>query len=46
MYLLLWVLAVVLVVLGVVKLVDRQYLFGIILIILGFLVGPGGYSIF
>lgn len=43
---LLWVVAVVLAVVGVVQLLQGQLLFGIILIIGAFLVGPGGYSIF
>jgi hypothetical protein len=46
MELLLWILAVILVVSGVVALFRRQLLWGIILIIVGFLVGPGGVSIF
>ncbi|NMH99450.1 GPGG-motif small membrane protein [Pseudonocardia acidicola] len=43
---LLWILAVVLVVAGVVALLRRQLLWGIVLIIVGLLVGPGGVSIF
>lgn len=43
---LLWVLAVILVVFGVVRCVRGDFLWGIILIILGLLVGPGGVSIF
>jgi hypothetical protein len=43
---LLWILAVVLVVAGIVALFRRQLLWGIVLIIIGFLVGPGGVSIF
>lgn len=43
---LLWLLAVVLVVGGVVALFRRQILWGIVLIIVGFLVGPGGVSAF
>ncbi|MDI1463419.1 GPGG-motif small membrane protein [Catellatospora sp. KI3] len=43
---LLWLLAVVLVVSGIVALVRRQVLWGIVLIIIGLLVGPGGVSIF
>jgi hypothetical protein len=43
---LLWILAVVLVVAGVMALFRRQLLWGIILIIVGFLVGPGGVSVF
>ena len=42
----LWVLAVVLVVVGVVQLLQGQILFGIVLIVVGALVGPGGVSIF
>jgi hypothetical protein len=43
---LLWILAVVLVVAGIVAIVRRQLLWGIVLIIVGLLVGPGGVSIF
>jgi hypothetical protein len=43
---LLWILAVVLVVAGVFSLVRGQMLWGIVLIIVGLLVGPGGVSIF
>ena len=43
---LLWILAVVLVVAGIVASVRRQLLWGIVLIIVGLLVGPGGVSIF
>jgi hypothetical protein len=46
MVFLLWVLAVILVVSGVVALFRRQMLWGIVLIIVGLLVGPGGVSIF
>ena len=46
MYTLLWILAVVLVVAGVLALFRRQLLWGIVLIIIGLLVGPGGVSIF
>jgi hypothetical protein len=42
----LWILAVILVVAGVVALVRRQLLWGAVLVILGLLVGPGGVSIF
>lgn len=42
----LWLLAVVLVVLGVVKLVRGDMAMGLALIIIGLLVGPGGVSIF
>jgi hypothetical protein len=43
---LLWILAVVLVVAGIVALFRRQLLWGILLIVVGLLVGPGGVSIF
>jgi hypothetical protein len=46
MELLLWILAVVLVVAGILALFRRQLLWGIVLIIVGLLVGPGGVSIF
>jgi hypothetical protein len=42
----LWILAVVLVVAGIVSLVRGQLLWGIVLIVVGLLVGPGGVSIF
>jgi hypothetical protein len=43
---LLWILAVVLVVAGILALFRRQILWGVVLIIVGLLVGPGGVSIF
>jgi hypothetical protein len=43
---LLWILAVILVVAGILALFRRQLLWGILLIIVGLLVGPGGVSIF
>jgi len=46
MELLLWILAVVLVVAGIVAIFRSQLLWGIVLIIVGLLVGPGGVSIF
>lgn len=42
----LWIAAVILVVVGIVQLFQGQILLGILLIIVGCLVGPGGYSIF
>jgi len=42
----LWILAVVLVISGIVALVRGQALWGIVLIVVGLLVGPGGVSIF
>lgn len=46
MYTLLWLLAVVLVVAGGVCLIQRRWLLGAALIIIGLLVGPGGVSVF
>lgn len=45
MELLLYLLAVVLFVAGVVYLVRRSFILGVVLIILAFLVGPGGVSL-
>lgn len=42
----LWLLAVILVVSGIVAAVRGQLLWGIVLIVVGLLVGPGGVSIF
>jgi hypothetical protein len=46
MAMLLWILAVLIGIWGVVTLIRGQVLMGIILIIVAFLVGPGGVSIF
>lgn len=46
MGLLLWIIAVILVVSGIFALIRGQMLWGIVLIVVGLLVGPGGYSIF
>lgn len=43
---LLWIIAVVLVISGIFALVRKQMLWGIVLIVVGLLVGPGGVSIF
>ncbi|GAA1636003.1 hypothetical protein GCM10009733_036460 [Nonomuraea maheshkhaliensis] len=44
---LLWIIAVILVISGIyVILARRDLLWGIVLIVIGFLVGPGGVSIF
>jgi hypothetical protein len=42
----LWIIAVVLVIGGIVQIVQGQVVFGIVLIVVGLLVGPGGVSIF
>ena len=46
MNLILWIIAAILVIAGIVQLFEGQILLGVILIIVGCLVGPGGYSIF
>jgi hypothetical protein len=46
MALILWILAVILVVYGVVTILRGAVLWGIVLIIVGLLVGPGGVSVF
>jgi hypothetical protein len=46
MSVILWLIAVVLVIAGIVQLFQGQLLLGIVLIVVGFLVGPGGVSIF
>jgi Family of unknown function (DUF5699) len=44
---LLWLIAVIMVIAGIyVIIARRELIFGIVLIVLGFLVGPGGVSIF
>lgn len=46
MALLLWILAIVLVVAGVMALLRKEMLWGIVLIVVGLLIGPGGTSVF
>lgn len=46
MELLLWILAVVLVVAGILALFRKQMLWGVVLIVVGLAVGPGGVSLF
>jgi hypothetical protein len=46
MYFILWLIAVILVVMGIAAILRRQVLWGVVLIIVGLLVGPGGVSIF
>jgi hypothetical protein len=43
---LLWIVAAILVIVGIVQIFQGQILLGIALIIGGCLVGPGGYSLF
>ena len=46
MLFILWLIAVILVVAGIFNLFKGEMLWGIVLIVVGFAVGPGGYSIF
>jgi hypothetical protein len=43
---LLWILAVILVIAGIFAIVRGQMLWGIVLVVVGLLVGPGGVSVF
>ena len=43
---LLWIVAAILVIAGIIAIVRRQLIWGIVLIVVGLLVGPGGISIF
>ncbi len=42
---LLWILAVILVIAGIVTLFKGSLILGIVLIVVGFAVGPGGWSV-
>jgi hypothetical protein len=42
----LWLIAVILVVLGIAAIFRREVVWGAVLIIVGLLVGPGGVSVF
>ncbi len=42
----LWIIAVVLAIAGVIQLLQGQIILGIVLLVAAALVGPGGYSIF
>jgi len=42
----LWILAVILVVAGVFAIIRKQVIWGVVLIVVGLLVGPGGVSVF
>ena len=46
MYFVLWLIAVVLVVYGIVTIIRGNVLLGIVFIVVGLLIGPGGTSIF
>jgi TM2 domain-containing membrane protein YozV len=42
----LWIIAVILAIVGIVQLLQGQIILGIVLLIAAALVGPGGYSLF
>jgi TM2 domain-containing membrane protein YozV len=42
----LWLIAVIIGIIGIVQLLQGQIILGIILLVVAFLVGPGGYSVF
>lgn len=42
----LWIAAVIIGLFGVVRLVQRDFIMGIVLIVVALLIGPGGVSIF
>lgn len=42
----LWLLAVILVIAGIWKLIERDFIVGAVLILVGLLIGPGGVSLF
>ncbi len=46
MGILLWLIAVALVIYGIISLINGSVLLGIVLVIVGLAVGPGGWSIF
>lgn len=46
MGLLLWIAAVILVIAGIVTLISGSVIWGIVLIVVGLAVGPGGWSVF
>jgi hypothetical protein len=43
---LLWIIAVVVAVIGVIVLISGSIIWGVVLLILACLIGPGGYSVF
>lgn len=42
----LWIIAAILVIAGILAIVRKQLVWGIVLIVVGLLVGPGGVTIF
>jgi hypothetical protein len=43
---LLWILAIILVISGILAIIRKEYTWGLVLVVIGLLVGPGGVSIF
>jgi drug/metabolite transporter (DMT)-like permease len=43
---LLWIIAVVVAIIGIIVLISGSIIWGIVLLIVAALIGPGGYSIF
>lgn len=43
---LLWVVAAIIAIVGVVQLLQGQIIFGVLLLIAAAMIGPGGYSVF
>jgi hypothetical protein len=41
----LWIAAVILVITGIIRIVQKDILWGVVLIVIGLLVGPGGVSL-
>ena len=46
MALILWIIAVVLVLSGIAAVLRKQMVYGLVLIVIGLLIGPGGVSLF
>jgi hypothetical protein len=46
MEIILWILAAVLVLSGIKKMFDGEFLLGVVFVVVGLLVGPGGTSLF
>jgi hypothetical protein len=42
----LWIIAAILVIVGIVQIIQGQWILGLVLIVAGALVGPGGVSLF
>lgn len=43
---LLWIIAVIIAIVGIVQLLQGQIILGLVLLVAAALVGPGGYSVF